>query len=101
MLEEKYQKIIVDILNRYGKEKQVLQAVEEMSELSKELVKNINRGEKNRTEIILEIADVTIMLAQLNYIYDIKQDEMLGAMEYKLLRQQERMANKDTQCMTD
>lgn len=93
MFEEKYIKIIKDIVNKYSKEEQVLQTVEEMSELTKELVKNINRNKENETEIILEIADVEIMLAQLILIYDIDPDKLQGAIEYKLLRQKERMEN--------
>ena len=87
MLSEKYIKIIQDIINHYKKEDQVLQTVEEMSELTKELIKNINRNKDNETEIILEIADVQIMLMQLIEIYKIDGNKLLGAIEYKLLRQ--------------
>ena len=93
MLSEKYIKIIQDIINHYKKEDQVLQAVEEMSELTKELIKNINRNKENEAEIILEIADVQIMLMQLIEIYKIDGNKLLGAMEYKLLRQKERIEN--------
>ena len=94
MLSEKYIKIIQDIINHYKKEDQVLQAVEEMSELTKELIKNINRNKENEAEIILEIADVQIMLMQLIEIYKIDGNKLLGAIEYKLLRQKERMENE-------
>lgn len=93
MLSERYIKIIQDIINHYKKEDQVLQAVEEMSELTKELIKNINRNKENEAEIILEIADVQIMLMQLIEIYKIDGNKLLGAMEYKLLRQKERIEN--------
>ena len=94
MLDEKYIKIINKIINKYGKKAQVLQTVEEMSELTKELIKNINRGKDNESEITLEIADVLIMIIQLVEIYNIDGDKILGAMEYKLLRQDERMENE-------
>lgn len=94
MLDEKYEKLIREIAEHYGKEHQALQAIEEMSELSKELLKNINRNESNETEIILEMADVIIMLAQLCHLYKIDSDKLLGAIEYKLLRQKERMENE-------
>lgn len=94
MLNEKYIKIINKIINKYGKKAQVLQTVEEMSELTKELIKNINRGKDNESEITLEIADVLIMIIQLVEIYNIDGDKILGAMEYKLLRQDERMENE-------
>ena len=93
MFEEKYIKIIKDIVNKYSKEEQVMQTIDQMSELAKELVKNINRNKENETEIILEIADVEIMLAQLILIYDIDPDKLQGAIEYKLLRQKARMEN--------
>lgn len=95
MLSEKYIKIIQDIINHYKKEDQVLQTVEEMSELTKELIKNINRNKNNETEIILEIADVQIMLMQLIEIYKIDGNKLLGAIEYKLLRQKERIENEN------
>ena len=94
MLEEKYIEIIQQILNKYDKNQQVLQTVEEMSELTKELIKNINRNKENETEIILEIADVQIMLMQLIEIYKIDGNKLLGAIEYKLLRQKERIENE-------
>ena len=94
MLNEKYIKIIDKIINKYGKKAQVLQTVEEMSELTKELIKNINRGQDNESEITLEIADVLIMIMQLVEIYNIDGDKLLGAIEYKLLRQKERIENE-------
>ena len=93
MLDKKYIELIQTIAKRYGKEKQVLQAVEEMAELQKELIKNINRNKDNKKEIILEIADVEIMLMQLVDIYNIEPNKLIGAIEYKLLRQKERIEN--------
>lgn len=89
------EKILKMIIEKYGKNKQVGQAVEEMAELTIELNKNINRNKDNETEIILEIADVQIMLAQLVMIYDIDPEKLQGAVEYKLLRQKERLENGD------
>ena len=42
-----------------------------MSELQKEILKNINRRKDNVDAIIDEVADVEIMLEQLKYIYQI------------------------------
>ena len=95
MLDEKYIKIIKEIVSSYGKERQVLQSIEEMSELTKELLKNINRNKDNKTEITLEIADVIIMIIQLVDIYGIDREKILGAIEYKLLRQEERMEKNE------
>ncbi len=93
MLDKKYIELIQTIAKRYGKEKQVLQAVEEMAELQKELIKNVNRNKDNKKEIILEIADVEIMLMQLVDIYNIEPNKLIGAIEYKLLRQKEWIEN--------
>ncbi len=55
----------------WGKEPQMLQVIEEMSELTKEIIKNINRQKDNVELLIEETADVEIMLEQLKCCYDI------------------------------
>ena len=94
MLSERYVKIIIDIINKYGEKAQILQSIEEMSELTKELLKNINRNENNEKEIIQEIADVIVMITQLVMIYKIDVEKIYGAIEYKLERQEKRMKNE-------
>ena len=70
------EKVSEDILKKaiatWGKQAQLLMVLEEMSELQKEILKNINRGKNNVDEIIDETADVEIMLEQFKYIYDIQ-----------------------------
>lgn len=56
----------------WGKEAQMLQVIEEMSELTKEILKNVNRKKDNLAELIEETADVEIMLEQLKCCYGIK-----------------------------
>ena len=56
-------------LETFGKELQVTMAIEEMSELTKELCKN-SRGQENPTHIAEEIADVQIMLQQMVMLFD-------------------------------
>mgnify|MGYP002765677746 FL=1 len=58
-------------LKTWGKNPQMLQVIEEMSELIKEILKNVNRGKDNISEIIEETADVEIMLEQLKCCYNI------------------------------
>ena len=60
-------------LKTWGKEPQMLQVIEEMSELTKEILKNINRKKDNINELIEETADVEIMLEQLKCCYNIKE----------------------------
>lgn len=56
-------------LEAFGAEPQVMMAIEEMSELTKELCKN-GRGQENTTHIAEEIADVEIMLQQMEILFD-------------------------------
>ena len=58
-------------LKTWGKNPQMLQVIEEMSELTKEILKNVNRGKDNVSEIMEETADVEIMLEQLKCCYNI------------------------------
>ena len=56
-------------INKYGPTIQKTVAIEEMSELTKEIVKDI-RDMPCRLAIAEEIADVEIMLEQLKIIYE-------------------------------
>ena len=58
-------------LETWGEQAQMLMVVEEMSELMKEVLKNINRKKNNIDAIIEETADVEIMLEQLKENYQI------------------------------
>ena len=77
-------------INTYGAEKQTMVAIEEMSELTKELIKNM-RGRDNIVEITEEIADVMIMLKQLQMIYHIKPEPIMEFQKLKLDRLEQRM----------
>ena len=72
---------------------QTMVAIEEMSELTKELVKFM-RGEHNTDAIAEEIADVEIMLCQMKIIYDIKNEDVEKLMVIKLERLKERMEGR-------
>ena len=56
-------------LEKWGAGAQTLMVFEEMSELEKELCKNV-RGKDNRESIAEEIADVQIMLEQMIILHD-------------------------------
>lgn len=64
--------LLLKAIKVWGNKPQLLMVLEEMSELQKEILKNINRGKQNIDEIIDETADVEIMLAQLKMIYQIE-----------------------------
>lgn len=62
-------KIEHEAIEHYGKEPQMIVAIEELSELIKELTKNL-RGENNEDHIAEEIADVHIMINQLELMFE-------------------------------
>ncbi len=87
---KKYQKNVCHLIaNHYGIANQMPIAIEEMSELTKEICKYI-RGNDNLNDIVEEIADVQIMVEQLISLFGIesKVNEMI---DYKMLRQMQRM----------
>ena len=60
-------------LKVWGKERQMLQVIEEMSELAKEILKNVNCKKDNIKELIEETADVEIMIGQLKICCEISE----------------------------
>ena len=62
-------------VNRYGKQAQLIVAVEELAELQKEITKHL-RGENNQEHITEEIADVEIMLEQVKMMCDINESQI-------------------------
>lgn len=72
MEKEQERKIYDDAIEFFGTTSQKIMVIEEMSELTKELCKELrNRG--NVEQIADELADVEITLAQIKIIYDIHQ----------------------------
>ena len=69
MTDQEQIEILRSAVDAYGAEKQINVAIEEMSELTKELCKH-NRGEDNVDHIAEECADVENMLVQLLMIFD-------------------------------
>lgn len=82
--------IIQKAIDTYGYDLQKQVAIEEMAELTKEICKDF-RGKGNREHILEEIVDVSIMLEQLQIMYDISTSEMLRAVESKVKRLEERL----------
>lgn len=72
-----------------GQHMQQMVAIEEMSELIKELVK-YSRGADNKNHIAEEIADVIIMLEQLIVMFG-NATEVKQYKEQKIIRLQERL----------
>ena len=70
-------------MDKNGKNYQFTIAMEEMSELIKELSKNI-RGEKNRAEIVEEASDVLMCLKEIFYFFDIDELEVQKVLHQKI-----------------
>lgn len=86
--------VMIDALEYYGNNPQVDVAIEEMSELIKELLKN-RRGEENRSMIADEMADVYIMIEQLKFIFGINETELKVNAEFKIQRLKNRIGGND------
>ena len=70
-----YQDVLKAAIKTFGEEKQKVVAIEELSELQKELTKDI-RGKGSKDRIMLEIADVEIMLEQIKIMHGIKEHNL-------------------------
>ena len=80
-------------IQTYGKDMQLTVAVEELSELIKEICKN-KRGQANRKNIIEEMADCYIMLEQLAIIFDIPNHALNEVASQKIERLEKRLAER-------
>lgn len=75
MYDEKTEKIYYKMISKFGNKNQILVAIEELSELQKELLKGLRYTPKERLHNITEeMADVEIMLDQLKLIFSNKED---------------------------
>lgn len=79
------------LIKKYG-DKQLIVAIEELSELQKELCKAL-RGKPNKENIIEEFADVLIMLDQVKIYFKIEDDEIRDIIDQKIKRTKERLLN--------
>lgn len=81
-------------IKTYGEHAQKLMAIEEMSELTKEICKDF-RGQLDREHLIEELTDVTITIDQLIMMYEISSKEMRQMCERKMNRLKERMEKQN------
>jgi NTP pyrophosphatase (non-canonical NTP hydrolase) len=91
---EERKAIYKEAIRKWGVDKQCLKAVEEMSELTKELCK-IGIGQGDMEALAEEIADVSVMLEQLRLIYDLN-DKVCAYMDAKVRRLQSRVSKGGT-----
>ena len=90
---EDRKKVYQAALRKWGVDLQTMMAVEEMTELTKEICK-IKRGKMDLDALADEIADVTIMLEQLREIYGLN-DAVCDHMDAKILRLQSRVGGAE------
>lgn len=90
MSNQKITDIYKQAIDTYGVRAQKLMAIEEMSELTKEICKDF-RGKLNREHLIEEIVDVIITIDQLMMMYEISGDEIQQMRERKMERLKERL----------
>lgn len=81
--------ILNELVEKYGN-KQVIVAIEELSELQKELCKHL-RDKTNIENITEELADVYIMLYQMQYLFEISNYELNVKIMEKIERTKERL----------
>lgn len=84
--------VLTQAVTTFGQQPQIIVAIEEMSELTKELCK-AQRGAQNRDHIAEEIADVEIMLEQLKLIYNVT-PAVISWRANKIKRLAKRLADK-------
>ena len=86
-------------LNKHGVDKQADIAIEEMSELTKAIIKHrIYATAETYANLVEEIADVMIMLEQIKYLLRISDTDINEIIEHKLNRQLERIGAENGSC---
>lgn len=84
------------IIEHYGRQKQELQAVQELTELILLLAARPDqRGDNYEQNILSELADVHIMCEQIQILNGISNDAIEDVKSYKLRRQLARIEKED------
>lgn len=93
MDEHEYHKTLCTAIEEYGTDAQLLKASEECSELSAALLQHFGRGTpESMNHVCEEIADVHIMIDQLEMMFD------LGLIEAWRDRKVERLGQRIAEC---
>ena len=88
--------ILEKAIRHYGNENQMMQTMEELSELSVAISKCLRYKDdiEARNNLVEEVADVLIMIDQLKIIMNIKDYEIECYRRYKLERLERRIENE-------
>lgn len=79
------------IIEAFGKEAQMIVAVEELAELQKEIIKKLRQKKGNIFSLVEEMADVEIMIDQLKVMFNIGDKELATERNYKMNRTLEKL----------
>lgn len=79
---EERNRVYEDLLYKNGQQLQAIVAIEEMSEIIKEITKAL-RGKLRREQLAEEVADAVIMLEQIGNMFNIN-DSISSWMDYKI-----------------
>ena len=85
--------IMAELISYYGHESQKMMLLEEMSELQKEICKDM-RYDPDLEAITEEVADVLIMLEQIQMMYRISETKLHAVTNEKLHRQLRRIEDE-------
>lgn len=87
-MNQQFETMLNRLIEKYGKEKQIIKAIEEMAELQKELCKYLigDRSENRIEKIYDEIADVKLLMLQLKVILELDSDRIAEIMQEKIER---------------
>lgn len=88
------------IIDHYGPEAQKVKAIEELSELQKEIAKDLI-GQGSVECVAEEIADVQVMIEQLQIIYGIDHSQVKDIMREKILRTMHRIVLEEGESDTE
>ena len=92
-----FNEVCAQILDHYGRDKQEIQAAQELNELQSLMLRREDqRGETYIRNIVSEIADVEIMIEQIKQMHRITDDYVEDMIKYKLRRQLSRIEKEVT-----
>lgn len=87
--------ILVKVLSHYGSDAQIDICIEEMSELTKALIKNRRyHTVQTQKDIVEELTDVLICTEYIKQIFGISQNDIDEVRQYKIDRINRRISNE-------
>lgn len=97
--DKSFDEVIKEAIETFGKDLQMIVAIEEMTELTKAITKILRYGMKGGyvADAKEEIADVMIMILQLMQIFGLSEDDIAKSMSEKIKRLQGDILRKKSQ----